>query len=200
MIEAFGASAAVVALAEVGDKTQLLAIALAAKFAVGPQTARMRWAIVAGILVATLANHALAAGLGAWLSAWVQSAAGQQWLRWAVGLSFLGFAVWVLIPDKDTGAPDSANASSAISVFWLTSAAFFVAEMADKTQLATVALAARFSDAWVAVTAGTTLGMLLANSPAVWLGAAIAKRLSFVVLHRMAAAVFLALGVWTLLG
>jgi Ca2+/H+ antiporter, TMEM165/GDT1 family len=199
-MEAFGLSTLVVALAEMGDKTQLLAIALAAQFAMGARAVRMRWAIVAGIFVATLANHLLAAGLGAWLSDWAQSAMGQQWLRWVVGLGFLGFAAWVLVPDAAPGLAQAAAPHSAARVFGLTSVAFFVAEMGDKTQFATVALAARFNDDWLWVSAGTTLGMLLANAPAVWLGAWLAQRLRFQTLHRIAAAVFAALGLWTLLG
>lgn len=178
-------STGVVALGEMGDKTQLLAMALAATY-------RRPWAIVAGILIATLANHALAAALGAW----VAQALGDTVLQWMVGLSFLAMAVWILIPDQLD--EDDAPTRGARGVLLTTVVAFFLAEMGDKTQIATVALAARFPDT-IAVVAGTTLGMLLANAPVVWLGDRFSRRLPMAWLHRICAALFALLGGLTLL-
>jgi putative Ca2+/H+ antiporter (TMEM165/GDT1 family) len=185
-LEAFAVSTGVVALGEVGDKTQLLALLLAARWH-APR------AIIAGILVATLANHTLAATLGTWLTRWLDP----QWLRWLLGGSFIAVALWMLIPDQ----PDAAGADRApvgLGVFWLTTVAFFLAEMGDKTQIATVMLAARY-DALVAVTAGTTLGMLVANVPAVLLGERIVRRLPTVWVHRVAAVAFASIGTAILL-
>ncbi len=184
-LEAFFVSTGVVALGEMGDKTQLLAMLLAAKF-------RRPVPIVLGILVATLANHAVAGALGGW----VAQALGPTWLRWVIGLSFLAMAVWMLVPDKIDD--DSAAGHQRFGVFGTTVLAFFLAEMGDKTQIATVALAARF-DAIVAVVAGTTLGMMLANVPAVFLGDRIAKKVSMRLVHGIAATIFALLGVLTLL-
>jgi putative Ca2+/H+ antiporter (TMEM165/GDT1 family) len=184
-LEAFLVSTGVVALGEMGDKTQLLAMLLAAKF-------RRPWPIVAGILVATLANHALAGAVGQW----VAEAVGPQWLRWIIGASFLAMAVWMLIPDQ-IDADDADTGGLRLGVFATTVVTFFLAEMGDKTQIATVALAARY-DAFVAVVAGTTLGMMLANVPAVFLGDAIAKRVSMPLVHGVAALIFLILGLLTL--
>ncbi len=185
-MEAFIISTGLVALAEIGDKTQLLAFILAARY-------RRPLPIVAGILAATLVNHALAAGLGALLLQWI----GPQAMRWTLGLSFLAMAAWTLVPDKldddDTAHVDGRG------VFAATLVAFFLAEMGDKTQVATVALAARYH-AVAAVVAGTTLGMMIANVPAVLLGDRLAGRLPVVWIHRAAACVFAALGVATLLG
>ncbi len=153
-----------------GDKTQLLAILLAARF-------RKPIPIVLGILVATLANHALAGAVGQW----VANAIGPDWLRWIIGVSFLAMAVWMMVPDKID--EDDADAQGLrLGVFGTTVVAFFLAEMGDKTQIATVALAARY-DAFVAVVAGTTLGMMLANVPAVYLGDRIAKKVSMTLVH-----------------
>jgi Ca2+/H+ antiporter, TMEM165/GDT1 family len=183
-IEAFLISTGVVALGEMGDKTQLLAILLAARF-------KRPWPIVWGILVATLVNHALAGAVGNW----VATALGPQLLRWVIGLSFLAMAGWMLIPDK---VDDAAAASPHRWGVWGTTViAFFLAEMGDKTQIATVALAARYDDL-LAVVAGTTLGMMLANVPAVFLGDVIAKRLSMRWVHGIAAVIFAVLGVLTL--
>ena len=188
-MEAFLISTGVVALAEIGDKTQLLAFVLAAKF-------RKPWPIVAGIFVATLANHALAGALGAWII----SVVGPQTMRWVLGVSFIAMAIWTLIPDKLDDEGESAGARyGATSVWGTTVIAFFLAEMGDKTQVATVALAAQFN-ALVAVVAGTTLGMMIANVPAVLLGNKIANRLPVRLVHGIAALIFLALGVATLLG
>jgi Ca2+/H+ antiporter, TMEM165/GDT1 family len=180
MFEVLGVSASVVALGEVGDKTQLLAFLLAARY-------RRPWPIVAGILVATLANHALASALGAWLAQWLDP----QWLRWGLGLSFIAVALWLLRPDDVDDV--RADAGSRWGVFGITVVAFFLAEMGDKTQVATVMLAARYQSLWL-VTAGTTLGMLIANVPAVLLGERIKRWLPVVWVHRVAAAVFALMG------
>ncbi len=183
-MEAFLISTGVVALGEMGDKTQLLAMLLAARF-------KRPVPIILGILVATLANHALAGAVGGW----VAQALGPNVLRWVIGLSFIGMAVWMLIPDKiDDEAVDGRQR---FGVFGTTVLAFFLAEMGDKTQIATVALAARYTDL-VAVVTGTTLGMMLANVPAVFLGDAIARRVSMRLVHGIAALIFAVLGVATL--
>jgi Ca2+/H+ antiporter, TMEM165/GDT1 family len=186
-LEAFAVSTGVVALGEMGDKTQLLALMLAARF-------RAPRPIIAGILVATLANHAGAAALGAWLTRLVDP----QWMRWLLGGSFLAVALWMLIPDR---ADDEAEGRTGggLGVFGVTTLAFFLAEMGDKTQIATVMLAARF-DAIVAVTAGTTLGMMVANVPAVLLGERIVKLVPIAWVHRIAALIFAAIGTAILLG
>lgn len=178
-------STGVVALAEVGDKTQLLAFLLAAKF-------RKPVPIVLGILVATLANHVLAGGLGAWITTLL----APEVLRWVLGLSFLAMAAWILIPDS----LDEADAGLVqLGVFGTTTVAFFLAEMGDKTQIATIALAAQYGD-FLWVVAGTTLGMLIANVPAVYLGERIAHRMPVKLVHGIAAAIFAALGVAVLAG
>jgi putative Ca2+/H+ antiporter (TMEM165/GDT1 family) len=183
-VEAFLISTGVVALGEMGDKTQLLAMLLAAKF-------RRPVPIILGIFVATLVNHALAGAVGAWVAA----ALGPDILRWVIGLSFLAMAGWMLIPDKIED--EAVSSARQIGVFGTTVIAFFLAEMGDKTQIATVALAARYTDL-VAVVAGTTLGMMLANVPAVFLGDAIARKVSMKVVHGIAAAIFAVLGLLTL--
>jgi putative Ca2+/H+ antiporter (TMEM165/GDT1 family) len=184
-LEAFLISTGVVALGEIGDKTQLLAIVLAATF-------RRPWPTVAGILVATLANHAAAGAVGGWVAAML----GPQVLRWVIGLSFLAMAVWMLVPDKIDD--DEARRPTRFGVFGTTVVAFFLAEMGDKTQIATVALAARYTDV-VQVVLGTTLGMMLANVPAVFLGEKIAQKVSMRLVHGIAAALFAVLGVLTLM-
>ena len=184
-MDAFLISTGIVALAEIGDKTQLLAFVLAAKF-------RKPWPIIAGILVATLANHGLAGALGSWITATV----GPQTMRWVLGVSFFAMAAWILVPDK---LDDEAAPSAKYGVFVTTVIAFFLAEMGDKTQVATVALAAQFN-ALIAVVAGTTLGMMIANVPAVLLGNKIANRVPVRLVHGIAALIFLALGAATLLG
>jgi len=185
-MQAFLVSTGVVALGEMGDKTQLLALLLAARF-------RKPWPIVAGILVATVVNHALAGLVGHW----VANALGASLLRWVIGISFLLMSVWMLIPDK-LDDEDSAGGRQLFGVFGTTVLAFFLAEMGDKTQIATVALAARY-DSLLAVVAGSTLGMMLANVPAVLLGDQVAKRVSMTLVHGIAAAIFGVLGVLTLL-
>ena len=184
-MEAFLVSTGLVALAEMGDKTQLLSLVLAARF-------RRPWPIVAGIFVATLANHALAGAVGAW----VTQALGPDVLRWLLGGSFIAMAAWMLIPDKldDAGADKAPR----LGVFGTTLIAFFLAEMGDKTQVATVMLAARY-DAWAAVVAGTTLGMMLANAPVVWFGERITRRVPIRLVHGVGAVIFLVLGVAALL-
>ncbi len=186
-MEAFFVSTGIVALGEMGDKTQLLALLLAARF-------RKPLPIIAGILVATLANHA-AAG---WLGGWIAGLMGPQWLRWVIGGSFLAMAAWMLVPDQ-IDADTVATGHPRWGVFGTTVLAFFLAEMGDKTQIATVALAARYPDL-LAVVLGTTLGMMLANVPAVLLGEQIARRLSMTWVHGVAAALFAVLGLLTLLG
>nr|WP_315229657.1 TMEM165/GDT1 family protein [uncultured Albidiferax sp.] len=184
-MEAFLLSTGIVALAEIGDKTQLLAFILAAKF-------KKPWPIIAGILVATIANHAFAGAIGSWITSLV----GPETLRWVLGISFIGMAAWTLVPDKF----EEEDAKLArYGVFGTTLIAFFLAEMGDKTQFATIALAAKYHD-FVAVVAGTTLGMMLANVPAVLLGHKIAERMPTKIVHRIAAAIFLVMGVLTLLG
>ena len=179
-MEAFFVSTAIVALAEMGDKTQLLALVLAARF-------RKPWPIVLGILVATLANHGLAGALGAW----VTTVVGPQVLRWILGVSFIAMAVWMMIPDKlDEGDADGAPRWG---VFGTTLVAFFLAEMGDKTQIATVMLAAQYN-AYLWVVAGTTLGMMLANAPVVWLGDRITRLVPIRVVHGVSAVIFLVLG------
>ena len=184
-MEAFLVSMGVVALAEIGDKTQLLAFVLAAKF-------RRPVPIILGIFSATLVSHGLAGAVGAWITV----ALGPQALRWILGCSFIGMAVWTLIPDKFE-AGDARLAK--MGVYGTTVLAFFLAEMGDKTQIATVALAERFH-AVFAVIAGTTLGMLLADVPAVLLGDRFAHRIKVRWVHAIAAAIFVALGTATLLG
>ena len=184
-MESFLVSTGIVALAEIGDKTQLLAFILAAKF-------RKPVPIVLGILVATIANHACAGALGAW----VTTLLAPETLRWVLGLSFLGMAVWTLIPDKF----DEADAQLAkYGVFGTTLVAFFLAEMGDKTQVATVALAAQYQ-AFISVVAGTTFGMMLANVPAVLLGDRIADKMPVRLVHTIAAGIFALLGIATLFG
>jgi putative Ca2+/H+ antiporter (TMEM165/GDT1 family) len=184
-LEAFLVSAGVVALAEIGDKTQLLAFVLASRF-------RKPLPIVLGILVATLANHTFAGALGAWITTLL----GPQTLRWVLGVSFIAMAAWTLIPDKFDG--DEAKPARH-GAFVTTLVTFFLVEMGDKTQVATVALAAQFH-AVVAVVAGTTLGMMIADVPAVLLGDRFASRLPVRLVHAIAAAIFAIIGVATLLG
>jgi len=184
-LEAFLISTGVVALGEMGDKTQLLAMLLAVKF-------RKPVPIVLGILVATLLNHATAGLVGGWIA----QALGANVLRWVIGLSFIAMAGWMLVPDKIDG--DEAAGPQRFGVFGTTLIAFFLAEMGDKTQIATVALAARFQDL-VSVVAGTTLGMLIADVPAVFVGDRLAKKIPMTLVHGIAAAIFAVLGVLTLL-
>ena len=182
-MEALLVSAGVVALAEIGDKTQLLALLLATRF-------RKPVPIVLGIFVATLANHAGASAVGAWLVGVV----GTGVMRWILGLSFLAMAAWTLIPDSP---PDETAAAPRFGVFFTTVIAFFLVEMGDKTQIATVALAAQFhSIVWVVL--GTTIGMMAANVPVVYLGEALIKRVPLKWVRIVAALSFVALGVYVL--
>ena len=183
-MHAFLVSATLVALAEMGDKTQLLSLVLAARF-------RRPWPIVLGVLAATVANHAIAAGIGAWLTQML----GERTMRYIVAASFLAMAAWALVPDKPGGAVHT----SGHGVFAATVAAFFLAEMGDKTQLATIALAAHYGTP-VLVVIGTTFGMLLADVPAVFVGEKLAKKIPMRLVHSIAAAIFATLGIATLLG
>ena len=183
-LEAFLISTGLVALGEMGDKTQLLALLLAAHF-------RRPWPIVAGILVATAANHTAAGWVGDAVAQWL----GPHLLRWVIGGSFIAMAVWMLIPDSADGLT---HKPSRFGVFGTTVVAFFLAEMGDKTQIATVALAARF-DNLPAVVAGTTLGLMLANVPAVFLGDKVARAVPMRLVHGVSALIFAVLGVLTLL-
>ena len=184
-MQAFLISTGVVALGEMGDKTQLLAFLLAARF-------KRPLPIILGILTATLINHSAAGAVGAWVAARL----GPDILRWAIGASFLGMAGWMLIPD--TADADALGARQRFGVFGSTLVAFFLAEMGDKTQIATVALAARYHDL-LPVVAGTTLGMMLADVPAVFLGERFAKQLPMPLVHGIAAFIFGVLGVLALL-
>ncbi|KQQ96277.1 TMEM165/GDT1 family protein [Massilia sp. Leaf139] len=184
-MDAFLVATGIVALAEIGDKTQLLAFLLAARF-------RRPLPIILGIFIATLLNHAFAAAVGALVSELL----GPSVMRWVLGLSFLGMAIWAMIPDQI----DETEASFAkFGVFMTTLLAFFVAEMGDKTQVATVALAARYTEI-AAVVAGTTLGMMIANVPAVLFGERIANKVPLALVHGIAAVIFMGLGMATLMG
>lgn len=185
-MQAFLVSTGVVALAEIGDKTQLLAFILAARF-------RRPWPIIAGIVCATLVNHGLAGMLGAWITSVIQPST----LRWMLGLSFIAMAAWVLVPDKMD--EDDAPSARRLGVFGATLVAFFLAEMGDKTQVATVALAANYASV-ASVVLGTTLGMLIANVPAVLIARKFVDRVPMKLVHGIAALIFVVLGVLTLSG
>jgi putative Ca2+/H+ antiporter (TMEM165/GDT1 family) len=177
-------STGLVTLAEMGDKTQLLSLVLAARY-------KRPWTIALGILIATLANHGLAGALGVWIA----NVLGPEILRWGLGLSFLAMAVWMLIPDRlDEGEGGDAPR---FGVLLTTVVVFFLAEMGDKTQVATVMLAARY-DALLQVVVGTTLGMMLANVPVVWLGERLTRRLPIALVHRISALIFAVLGLLAL--
>lgn len=180
-MEAFLTSTLLVAIAEMGDKTQLLAFVLAARL-------RKPWPIVAGILVATLANHAAAA----WVGTLFADMLAPSTLRWIVGTCFIGFGIWALHPDSLESSPRLHRAGA----FMTTLVAFFLAEMGDKTQFATIALAARF-DQFATVVVGTTLGMLVANVPAVWIGEKLADRIPMKAVRLLAAALFVIVGILT---
>ena len=183
-MEALLVSMGAILVSEIGDKTQLLAIVLAARF-------KRPWPIVAGILVATLMNHTLAGVVGAWLRVHL----GPEVLRWCLGVSFLLAAAWVLKPDRIDNDPRPVGH---YGVFTITAMSFFLAEMGDKTQLATVMLAAKYPSL-AAVVAGTTAGMLLADVPAVFLGHVASGRIPFKAVRVVSALVFVALGLTTLL-
>jgi len=186
-MEAFLVATGIVALAEMGDKTQLLSLVLAARF-------RKPWPIVLGIFAATVVNHALAGAVGAWVTRML----GPDVLRWILGVSFIAMAAWMMIPDKLD--EDDTPRTSRFGVFGTTLIAFFLAEMGDKTQIATVMLAARFTQDYVPVVIGTTLGMMLANAPVVWLGERIVRKVPIRLVHGVSAVIFLVLGVAALAG
>ena len=185
-MESLFVSAGVVALAEIGDKTQLLAFILAARF-------KKPLPIIAGIFLATIVNHGLAGALGAWITATITP----DVLRWILGASFLAMAVWTLIPDKIE--EEETQVAQRFGVFGATLVTFFLAEMGDKTQIATVAMAAHYPDPLLVV-AGTTLGMLIADVPAVFAGDKLANKIPMKLVHSIAAGIFALLGVATLLG
>lgn len=185
-MEALFISTGVVALAEIGDKTQLLAFILAARF-------KKPLPIIAGILCATLVNHGLAGAFGAWIS----SVVSPEIMRWALGLSFIGMAAWTMIPDKIE--EEETQIAKRLGVFGATLITFFLAEMGDKTQIATVAMAAHYPNPLMVV-AGTTLGMLIADVPAVFIGDKLANKIPMKLVHTIAACIFAAMGVATLLG
>ena len=185
-MEALLVSTGVVALAEIGDKTQLLAFILAARF-------KKPLPIIAGILCATIINHGLAGALGAWITTVISP----ETLRWILGISFIGMAIWTLIPDKIE--EEETQFAKKWGVFGATLITFFLAEMGDKTQIATVALAANYA-APVTVVIGTTLGMLIADVPAVFVANKFAEKIPMRLVHSIAAGVFALLGVLTLLG
>ena len=185
-MESLLVSTGVVALAEIGDKTQLLAFVLAARF-------KKPAPIILGILAATVINHGLAGALGAWITANISP----EVLRWVLGASFIGMAIWTLIPDKIE--EEETQVAQRFGIFGATFITFFLAEMGDKTQIATVAMAAHYS-APVMVVIGTTLGMLIADVPAVFAGDKLAHKIPMKLVHSIAAAVFALLGVATLLG
>jgi Ca2+/H+ antiporter, TMEM165/GDT1 family len=184
-MEALYISTGVVTLAEMGDKTQLLAFILAARF-------KKPVPIILGILLATLVNHGLAGVLGAWITSVVSPDA----MRWVLGLSFIGMAIWTLIPDKIE--EEETHVAQKLGVFGATLVTFFLAEMGDKTQIATVALAAHYG-APLMVVIGTTLGMLIADVPAVFVGNKFAEKIPMKLVHTIAAGIFAVMGVLTLL-
>lgn len=185
-MESLLVSTGVVALAEIGDKTQLLAFILAARF-------QKPLPIIAGILVATIVNHGLAGALGTWIT----SSVDPEILRWVLGASFIAMAVWTLIPDQIE--EEETEIAHKLGVFGATVVTFFLAEMGDKTQIATVALAAHYANPLMVV-AGTTLGMLIADVPAVFVGDKLANKIPMRLVHSIAAGIFALLGVATLLG
>lgn len=185
-MESFLVSTGVVALAEMGDKTQLLAFILAARF-------KKPLPIILGILVATLLNHGLAGAIGSWIS----NTISPEMLRWILGLSFIGMSIWTLIPDKIE--EEETNVAQRLGVFGATLVTFFLAEMGDKTQIATIAMAAHF-DAVVLVVAGTTLGMMIADVPAVFVGNKFAEKIPLKIVHAVAAAIFAIMGIIVLVG
>lgn len=182
-MQAFLVSVGIVALAEIGDKTQLLSLMLAARF-------RKPLPIILGILIATLANHAFAGAVGTWVSRFL----GPVALSWILGMSFLAMAIWILIPDK---IDESQETYSRLGIFWTTLMAFFLAEMGDKTQVATVALAAQYQSI-IAVVAGTTMGMMIANVPVIYLGEKASRKLPLKLIRILASGLFLILAVATI--
>lgn len=183
-MEAFFVSAGTVFLGEIGDKTQLLSVMLASRF-------RKPWTVILGIIIATTLNHALAAQAGAWLPKLIDP----RYMPWIVGLSFIAVGIWALIPDQ---VDEKEAQRSGRSALWITIVSFFIAEMGDKTQIATTVLAAKFAAFWPVVS-GTMAGMLLADVPVVFLGAALAQRLPLKAIRIAAAALFIALGISSLI-
>jgi putative Ca2+/H+ antiporter (TMEM165/GDT1 family) len=186
IMESLLVSTGVVALAEIGDKTQLLAFILAARF-------KKPFPIILGILAATVINHGLAGALGAWIT----STISPEVLRWVLGASFIGMAIWTMIPDKIE--EEETQVAQRFGIFGATFITFFLAEMGDKTQIATIAMAAHYS-APLMVVIGTTLGMLIADVPAVFAGDKLANKIPMKLVHSIAAGVFALLGVATLMG
>ena len=170
-----------------GDKTQLLSLVLAARY-------RRPIPIILGILIATVVNHGFAGALGGWIT----GVLGANLLRWILGLGFIAMAGWMLIPDKLDDAEEAKPVKGALGILGTTIVAFFFAEMGDKTQIATVALSARFHGEVLAVVAGTTFGMMLANAPAVLLGDRFANKMPIALVHKIAAAIFLVMGLLAL--
>lgn len=183
-MEAFLVSLSLVTLGEIGDKTQLLAFALACRY-------RVHWPILAGITVATLVNH----GLSAWLGLWLADLVPGNVLQWLLGGSFVLLGLWMLIPDKE----DDQTNTRQWGPFAASLVLFFLAEIGDKTQVATIALAARFDEFFLLVVAGTTLGMLIANAPVIWLGNRVRQPRFEKMAHTISAALFVAFGIWTML-
>ncbi len=186
MIATFLTATAVVTLAEIGDKTMLLAIVLAARL-------KRPWAVVAGILAATVLNHGLSALVGAEVAGFLEA----RWFRWAVALGFVAMAGWILVPDAldDEEEPEVSDATHGFAAFLTTTIAFFLVEMGDKTQIATIALAARYHDV-LTVAAGTTLGMMIADAPAVFLGDRLTRIIPLRLARIVAALMFAAIGFW----
>mgnify|MGYP002824122977 CR=1 FL=1 len=182
-MDAFLSSTLLVALGEIGDKTQLLSLALVCRF-------RKPWPILAGVVVATLINH----GISVWFGDWLAGAIPGDWLRWILGISFIGLGLWMLIPDKDEEVGDKYRFGPFLTSLVL----FFIAEIGDKTQVATVALAVRFQEFWP-VLLGTTTGMIAANLPVIWVAHRLANERFETWAHRISAALFIAFGVWALL-
>lgn len=180
-------STAIVALAEMGDKTQLLALLLAARF-------RKPVPILLAILLATLLNHGISAVLGQWIT----TVLNPDVLLWIVSVGFIAMALWMLVPDELEDETDNINKWQKYGVFGATFVLFFLAEIGDKTQVATVALAARFDSVfWVML--GTTIGMMIANAPAVFVGNKLADKLPIPLIHKIGASIFLIIGVATLM-
>lgn len=188
-MESFLVSTGIVALAEMGDKTQLLSLVLAARY-------RKPIPIILGILIATLVNHGFAGALGGWIT----GVLGANLLRWILGLGFIAMAGWMLIPDKLDDAEEAKPVKGALGILGTTIVAFFFAEMGDKTQIATVMLAARFTHDYLWVVVGTTLGMMLANAPVVFLGERIVRKVPIKLVHTISAVIFLGLGLLALFG
>jgi putative Ca2+/H+ antiporter (TMEM165/GDT1 family) len=186
-LNSFLLATSIVGLAEIGDKTQLLSLLLAAKYKTH------HWAIVAGIFVATVFNHAIAAWLGSAIAQWVDP----ELMRWIIAGGFIALGLWLLVPDKLDDDEKTPIAHSSWKVFTITTSLFFIAEMGDKTQVATVALGARYDDL-MAVVLGTTVGMMLANAPAVWLGQKFTNALPVKWVHAIAAIIFIIIGLATI--